>query len=204
MEEKIEIVSGNKLLYKSSIIMVCISYLIYFILTIIFFSGIIWLLISLDSLLKFCFLILFIWCSIWLVLILKSIKYIKVCDDNIIIKLINKNLTIDYKDIVVISHFSWVWFNDFFVLKYIDKGTGKSKYITSIAEIFSRKEILIEGVNSSVSKKMNMVNFIRFKISKINPIYLREEIELKVKHISPLLIFPAGCIIILLISILFV
>lgn len=108
------------------------------------------------------------WIMIVLVINIIKLRFIKVNENNIIIKNINHEKIVDYKDIIWVNQ-NLIGSNWYIVtIKYHSSEDNKSKIIYMLPEMYSSNE------NVSIFKigqELNIVKYIREQIIKANPAY---------------------------------
>lgn len=112
-----------------------------------------------------------LWASIGIIINITRIKYIKVTENNILIKTINREKVLDYKYIEWISQsIIGGWY--IISIKYENPETGKSKVIYILPEVYNNREGGFLILNPF--RELNITKFIREQIIKVNPVYRKE------------------------------
>jgi len=111
------------------------------------------------------FLPFWLWASIVVTINLFRLRYIKVTESNIILKSMDGERILEYKDIEWINQniFGSNWY--ILSIKYKDKISGKSKIIMVLPEMYTSRE------RFAVFSELNITRYIREQIIKINPAY---------------------------------
>ncbi len=105
------------------------------------------------------------WASFIVIINFIKLRYIKVNEDNILMKSLKGEEVLLYKDIEWINQniFGSNWY--IITIKYRDIQTNKSKIIFVFPEMYTNKE------NLSFYKELNMTKYIREQALKANPSY---------------------------------
>lgn len=115
------------------------------------------------------FLPFWFWASIIVVINMIKLRYIKVTENNILVESLGGNEEVlEYKDIEWINQniFGSNWY--ILSIKYKDVKTGKSKTIFAFPEMYSSRERI------TVFGELNITQYIREQIIKVNPSYRKE------------------------------
>lgn len=104
------------------------------------------------------------WVLVWQLILMFRLRSIEATKDNLVIKGLNTQTIIDYKDIEYISQIAMIR-PTLISLKYNDRGTGES-----------HKMLIMPGTNSQANflEEVAMTKFIREQIAKVNPNYNTE------------------------------
>jgi hypothetical protein len=107
------------------------------------------------------------WALIWLIILMIRLRNIEANDSQLIIKSLNGQKAIDYRDIEYVSQLAMVR-PDLISIKYRDKKTGESKKILVMPSTTS------EAFKFKFLEEHEMTKFIRGQIIKQNPSYSSE------------------------------
>ncbi|WP_291859645.1 hypothetical protein [Marinilabilia sp.] len=119
------------------------------------------------------------WALIWLIIMMIRLKRVEVTQDNLVIKSLGGQKTVDYKDVEWICQIAFI--NPIMIsLKYSDKESGESKKI-----------LIIPGMSSQLFKfnffgELDITKFIRERLVAFKPNYSKE--------LEPSRWLPAGLI----------
>lgn len=114
---------------------------------------------------EYFFLPFWLWASIVVIISILKLRYIKVTESNILMKSLEEEEVLDYKDIEWVNQniFGSNWY--ILSIKYKDIKTNKSKVIFVFPEMYSSRERL------TIFGELNMVKYIREQAIKVNPSY---------------------------------
>ncbi len=105
------------------------------------------------------------WASIVVIINFSKLRYVKVGENNILMKTLISEKTLEYKDIEWINQniFGSNWY--ILTIKYKNNETGKSNIIFVLPEMYTSKERLFSF------SELNITKYIREQIIKVNPGY---------------------------------